>query len=86
MAYSGWLRFLATLSIVAPKRQHYRRNAAPAGPLCWGYSFMVTQRCWTRTVPQGLQVQALAIGRAHPRSLYVLPNGDVRRPRVLAPT
>src|SRR5260370_2223710 len=29
------------------------------------------------TVPQGLQVHALAIGLQHPRSLYVLPNGDV---------
>jgi hypothetical protein len=29
------------------------------------------------TVPQGLQVQALATGLQHPRSLYVLPNGDV---------
>ena len=28
-------------------------------------------------VPQGLQVQALATGFQHPRSLYVLPNGDV---------
>src|SRR5882757_2353916 len=31
----------------------------------------------TPTVPQGLQVQALATGFEHPRSLYVLPNGDV---------
>ena len=31
----------------------------------------------TPTVPQGLQVQALATGLVHPRSLYVLPNGDV---------
>jgi glucose/arabinose dehydrogenase len=29
------------------------------------------------TVPQGLQVHALATGFQHPRSLYVLPNGDV---------
>jgi glucose/arabinose dehydrogenase len=29
------------------------------------------------TVPQGLQVHALATGLEHPRSLYVLPNGDV---------
>jgi len=29
------------------------------------------------TVPQGLHIQALAIGFQHPRSLYVLPNGDV---------
>ena len=31
----------------------------------------------TPAVPQGLQVHALAAGFAHPRSLYVLPNGDV---------
>jgi hypothetical protein len=31
----------------------------------------------TPTVPQGLQVHALASGFVHPRSLYVLPNGDV---------
>lgn len=31
----------------------------------------------TPTVPQGLKVQALATGLQHPRSLYVLPNGDV---------
>src|ERR1700720_1612310 len=29
------------------------------------------------TVPQGLQIHALATGLEHPRSLYVLPNGDV---------
>jgi glucose/arabinose dehydrogenase len=29
------------------------------------------------TVPQGLKIQALATGLEHPRSLYVLPNGDV---------
>jgi glucose/arabinose dehydrogenase len=29
------------------------------------------------SVPQGLQVQAFATGLEHPRSLYVLPNGDV---------
>ena len=31
----------------------------------------------TPTVPQDLQVHALATGLSHPRSLYVLPNGDV---------
>ena len=31
----------------------------------------------TPMVPQGLQVQAFATGFEHPRSLYVLPNGDV---------
>ncbi|WMT78915.1 sorbosone dehydrogenase family protein [Bradyrhizobium sp. Ash2021] len=29
------------------------------------------------TVPQGLQIHALATGFEHPRSLFVLPNGDV---------
>ncbi|PRH84000.1 L-sorbosone dehydrogenase [Labrys okinawensis] len=29
------------------------------------------------SVPQGLQIQALATGLEHPRSVYVLPNGDV---------
>ena len=31
----------------------------------------------TPKVPHGLQVHALATGLEHPRSLYVLPNGDV---------
>ncbi len=31
----------------------------------------------TPSVPQGLQVRALAKGLAHPRSVYGLPNGDV---------
>ena len=31
----------------------------------------------TPTVPEGLQLHALATGFEHPRSLYVLPNGDV---------
>jgi glucose/arabinose dehydrogenase len=31
----------------------------------------------TPTVPEGLQVHALATGFEHPRFLYVLPNGDV---------
>ena len=31
----------------------------------------------TPTVPQGMKIQALATGLQHPRSLYVLPNGDV---------
>jgi glucose/arabinose dehydrogenase len=31
----------------------------------------------TPAVPQGLQIQALATGFQHPRSLYVFPNGDV---------
>src|ERR1700721_2373097 len=28
-------------------------------------------------VPQGLQIHALVTGLEHPRSLYVLPNGDI---------
>jgi glucose/arabinose dehydrogenase len=40
-----------------------------ARPAPWGNE--------TPKVPQGLQVQALATGLQHPRSLYVLPNGDV---------
>jgi glucose/arabinose dehydrogenase len=31
----------------------------------------------TPTVPKGLKIQAMATGLQHPRSLYVLPNGDV---------
>ncbi len=31
----------------------------------------------TPTVPAGLKIAALATGLKHPRSLYVLPNGDV---------
>jgi glucose/arabinose dehydrogenase len=31
----------------------------------------------TPTVPAGLKIEALATGLQHPRSLYVLPNGDV---------
>jgi glucose/arabinose dehydrogenase len=31
----------------------------------------------TPTVPQGMQVHALATGLEHPRFVYVLPNGDV---------
>jgi glucose/arabinose dehydrogenase len=31
----------------------------------------------TPTVPDGLQIKALASGLQHPRSIYVLPNGDV---------
>jgi glucose/arabinose dehydrogenase len=31
----------------------------------------------TPTVPAGLQVKALATGLKNPRSLYVLPNGDI---------
>ena len=40
-----------------------------ARPEPWGHD--------TPKVPQGLQIHALATGFQHPRSLYVLPNGDV---------
>jgi glucose/arabinose dehydrogenase len=40
-----------------------------ARPVPWGND--------TPKVPHGLQVHALATGLEHPRSLYVLPNGDV---------
>ncbi|MCK1616480.1 sorbosone dehydrogenase family protein [Bradyrhizobium sp. 159] len=40
-----------------------------ATPVGWGSE--------TPKVPQGLKVQALATGLQHPRSVYVLPNGDV---------
>ena len=40
-----------------------------AEPVAWGND--------APKVPQGLQVHALATGFEHPRSLYVLPNGDV---------
>jgi glucose/arabinose dehydrogenase len=38
-----------------------------------------TMECGAETpaVPTGLQVHALATGFSHPRSIYVLPNGDV---------
>lgn len=38
------------------------------------------------TVPQGLQIEALATGLEHPRSLYVLPNGDILVVESRAPT
>jgi glucose/arabinose dehydrogenase len=40
-----------------------------ARPVAWGND--------TPKVPDGLQIYALATGLEHPRSLYVLPNGDV---------
>jgi glucose/arabinose dehydrogenase len=40
-----------------------------APPVSWGKE--------TPKVPSGLQVHALATGFQHPRSLYVLPNGDI---------
>src|SRR4029079_16664107 len=40
-----------------------------ARPVPWGDE--------TPKVPEGLQIRAVATGFTHPRSLYVLPNGDV---------
>ena len=39
----------------------------------------------TPTVAKGLKIQALATGLEHPRSLYVLPNGDVLVVELKAP-
>ena len=53
-----------------PKQNQYLlppMKVAPVGS--WGGA--------TPTVPAGLTVTALATGLKHPRSLYVLPNGDV---------
>ena len=40
----------------------------------------------TPTVPQGFEIHALATGLEHPRSLYVLPNGDVLAVELKAPS
>ena len=40
----------------------------------------------TPTVPQGFEIHALATGLEHPRSLYVLPNGDVLAVEMKAPS
>ena len=39
----------------------------------------------TPVVPAGLKIQALATGLKHPRSVYVLPNGDVLAVQSVAP-
>ena len=39
----------------------------------------------TPVVPAGLKIQALATGLRHPRSVYVLPNGDVLAVQSVAP-
>src|SRR5260370_111447 len=52
-----------------PQRQSLSPPIRIAKVVAWGME--------TPTVPHGLQVQALATGFEHPRSLYVLPNGDV---------
>ncbi|GJH02799.1 sorbosone dehydrogenase family protein [Paraburkholderia terrae] len=60
-------------------------GANPVLPALRQYLFppmrIATPRTWTQdetpTVPDGLHVSALAKGLKRPRSLYVLPNGDV---------
>jgi glucose/arabinose dehydrogenase len=55
---------------VLPELQQYLiPPIRTAKVLAWGED--------TPAVPQGMQVHALAKGFEHPRSLYVLPNGDV---------
>jgi glucose/arabinose dehydrogenase len=39
----------------------------------------------TPVVPEGLQIKALATGLKHPRSVFVLPNGDVLAVESIAP-
>src|ERR1700752_2808597 len=56
---------------VLPKIQQYLMPPMKvASVIGWG-------KGETPAVAQGLKVQALATGFQHPRSLYVLPNGDV---------
>ncbi|MBO9169685.1 sorbosone dehydrogenase family protein [Rhizobium sp. B21/90] len=43
------------------------------------------QKDETPTVPEGMQIKALASGLVHPRSLYALPNGDVLVVESVAP-
>src|SRR5947208_606284 len=52
-----------------PLQQYLLPPIRIATPVGWGSE--------TPKVPQGLQVHALAAGLQHPRSVYVLPNGDV---------
>ena len=52
-----------------PLHQYLLPPIRIATPVGWGSA--------TPKVPQDLQVHALATGLQHPRSLYVLPNGDV---------
>lgn len=55
--------------ILPPLQQYLLPPIRIATPVGWGSE--------TPKVPQGLQVRALAAGLQHPRSVYVLPNGDV---------
>lgn len=52
-----------------PLHQYLLPPIRIATPVGWGSE--------TPKVPQGLQVHALATALQHPRSVYVLPNGDV---------
>jgi glucose/arabinose dehydrogenase len=55
--------------VLPPLHQYLLPPIRIATPVGWGSE--------TPEVPQGLQVHALATGLQHPRSVYVLPNGDV---------
>jgi glucose/arabinose dehydrogenase len=55
--------------VLPPLHQYLLPPIRIATPVGWGSE--------TPKVPQGLQVHALATGLQHPRSVYVLPNGDV---------
>jgi glucose/arabinose dehydrogenase len=55
--------------VLPPLHQYVVPPIRIATPVGWGSE--------TPSVPQGLRVHALATGLQHPRSLYVLPNGDV---------
>ncbi|MGY4427680.1 glucose/arabinose dehydrogenase [Bradyrhizobium sp. F1.13.1] len=55
--------------VLPPVHQYLLPPIRIATPVGWGSE--------TPKVPQGLQVHALATGLQHPRSVYVLPNGDV---------
>jgi glucose/arabinose dehydrogenase len=53
-----------------PEQQQYLLPPMHIAPVAkWGNAMP--------TVSSGLQVQAMATGLSHPRSIYVLPNGDV---------
>src|SRR5437899_8022595 len=55
--------------VLPPLQQYLMPPMRIAKAVGWGNE--------TPTVPEGLQIKALATGLEHPRSLYVLPNGDV---------
>lgn len=56
-------------AVLPPLHQYLLPPIRIATPVGWGSE--------TPKVPQRLQVHALATGLQHPRSVYVLPNGDV---------